>query len=144
MSCASFLKKLLGLLFLKKTQFQDKLILKCYRNGYFPKSMKILKISSFNKMEHQCIGMAMFEVSKRNSTSTLDRSHRTPSLSTTLVAAKITKPYTLRFVLRVYIKDRVFVPPLAAGLDYLKSRITTAVNSFDEDTLRGVWDEFNY
>ena len=38
----------------------------------------------------------------------------------------------------------VFVPPLAASLDDLKNRITAAVNSLDEDTLRSVWDEFNY
>ena len=38
----------------------------------------------------------------------------------------------------------VFVPPLATCLDDLKSRITAAVNSLDEDTLRSVWDKFNY
>ena len=34
--------------------------------------------------------------------------------------------------------------PLATSLDDLKSRITAAVNSSDKDTLRCVWDEFNY
>ena len=38
----------------------------------------------------------------------------------------------------------VFAPPLTTNLDDLKSRITTAVNSLNENTLRGVWDEFNY
>jgi hypothetical protein len=43
-----------------------------------------------------------------------------------------------------YVKDRVFVSPLATNLDDLKNRITTAVTSVEEDTLRSVWDEFNY
>jgi hypothetical protein len=36
------------------------------------------------------------------------------------------------------------VPPLATNLDYLKNRITVAVTSVEEDTLRSVWDEFKY
>jgi hypothetical protein len=43
-----------------------------------------------------------------------------------------------------YVKDRVFVPPLATNLDDLKNRITAVVTSVEEDTLRSVWDEFNY
>jgi hypothetical protein len=43
-----------------------------------------------------------------------------------------------------YVKDRVFVPPLVTNLDDLKNRITTAVASVEEDTLRSLWDEFNY
>jgi hypothetical protein len=43
-----------------------------------------------------------------------------------------------------YVKDRVFVPPLATNLDDLKNRITAAVTSVEEHTLRSVWDEFNY
>jgi hypothetical protein len=37
-----------------------------------------------------------------------------------------------------------FVPPLATNLDDLKNRIMAAVTSVKEDTLRSVWDEFNY
>jgi hypothetical protein len=36
------------------------------------------------------------------------------------------------------------VPPLATNLDDLKNRITAAVTSVEEDTLRSVWDEFSY
>jgi hypothetical protein len=43
-----------------------------------------------------------------------------------------------------YVKDRVFVPPLATNLDDLKNIITAAVISVEEDALRSVWDEFNY
>jgi hypothetical protein len=32
-----------------------------------------------------------------------------------------------------YVKDRVFVPPLATNLDDLKNRITAAVTSVEED-----------
>ena len=38
----------------------------------------------------------------------------------------------------------LFVPPIASCLDDLKIRITAAVTLLDEDTLRCVWDEFNY
>ena len=38
----------------------------------------------------------------------------------------------------------LFVPPLATCQDDLKNRITAAVDSFNEDTPRGVWDELNY
>uniref|UniRef100_UPI00358EB2A0 histone-lysine N-methyltransferase SETMAR-like n=1 Tax=Myxine glutinosa TaxID=7769 RepID=UPI00358EB2A0 len=48
------------------------------------------------------------------------------------------------FLLWGYVNDRVFVPPLATNLDDLKNRITAAVTSVKEDTLRDVWDEFNY
>jgi len=48
------------------------------------------------------------------------------------------------FVLWGYVKERVCVPPLPADLDELRSRITAAVNSVTEDTLRRVWDEFSY
>jgi hypothetical protein len=41
-------------------------------------------------------------------------------------------------------KERVYVPPLSADLDDLTNRITAAVNSVTEDTLRRVWDEFSY
>ena len=37
-----------------------------------------------------------------------------------------------------------FVLALVTRLDDLKSGTIAAVNSLDEDTLRGVWDEFNY
>ena len=41
-------------------------------------------------------------------------------------------------------KKRVYVPPLPADLDELTDRITAAVTSVTEDTLRRVWDEFSY
>ena len=37
-----------------------------------------------------------------------------------------------------------FVPSIATNPNDLKSRITAAVNSLDEDTPNGVWDEFGY
>ena len=40
--------------------------------------------------------------------------------------------------------ERVYVPPLPADLDELTNRITAAVKSVTEDTLRRVWDEFSY
>ena len=43
-----------------------------------------------------------------------------------------------------YIKDRVFVPPLLVSLNELKERITTAVESVDEDMLRSVWTELDH
>ena len=36
------------------------------------------------------------------------------------------------------------MPSLATNLDDLKSRITTAVNSLENNTLRSVRNEFNY
>lgn len=41
------------------------------------------------------------------------------------------------------IKDRVFVPPVTTNPDGFENRITAAVTSVEEDTLRGVWDVFN-
>ena len=48
------------------------------------------------------------------------------------------------FFLWEYVKERVYVPPLPADLDELPNRITAAVKSVTEDTLRRVWDEFSY
>ena len=48
------------------------------------------------------------------------------------------------FFLWGYVKERVYVPPLPADLDELTNRITIAVNSVTEDTLRRVWDELSY
>ncbi|PNF34658.1 hypothetical protein B7P43_G05713, partial [Cryptotermes secundus] len=48
------------------------------------------------------------------------------------------------FFLWGYVKDRVFVPPLMSNVDDLKNRITAVVASVEEDTLRGVLDEFSY
>ena len=48
------------------------------------------------------------------------------------------------FFLWGYVKERVYVPPLPADLDELTNRITAAVKSVTEDTLRRVWDEFSY
>ena len=48
------------------------------------------------------------------------------------------------FLLWGYVKERVYVPPLPADLDELTNRITAAVMSVTEDTLRRVWAEFSY
>ena len=48
------------------------------------------------------------------------------------------------FLLWGYIKERVCVPPLPADLDELTNRITAAVNSVTEDTIRHVRDELSY
>ena len=48
------------------------------------------------------------------------------------------------FFLWGYVKERVYVPPLPANLDELTNRITAAVKSVTEVTLRRVWDEFSY
>ena len=48
------------------------------------------------------------------------------------------------FILWGYVKERVYVPPLPADLDEITNRITAAVKSVTEDTLRRVWDEFSY
>jgi len=48
------------------------------------------------------------------------------------------------FFLWGYIKERVYVPPLPADLDGLTNRITAAVKSVTEDTLRRVRDESSY
>ena len=48
------------------------------------------------------------------------------------------------FSLWGYVNERVYVPPLPADLDELINRITAAVKSVREDTLRHVWDEFSY
>ena len=48
------------------------------------------------------------------------------------------------FFLWGYVKERVYVLPLPADLDELINRITAAVNSVTEDTLRRVWDELSY
>ena len=50
----------------------------------------------------------------------------------------------LVFFLRGYVKERVYILPLPADLDELKNRITAAVKSVTEDTLRRVWEEFSY
>jgi len=48
------------------------------------------------------------------------------------------------FFLWGYVKECVYVPPLPADLDELTNRITAAVKSVREDTLRRFWDEFSY
>jgi len=46
--------------------------------------------------------------------------------------------------LRSSVQDRVFVPPIPVSLNELIQRITTAVASVDENTLRCVWTELDY
>jgi len=48
------------------------------------------------------------------------------------------------FFLWGYVKERVYVPPLPADWDELRNRITAAIHSVTENTLRRVWDEFSY
>ena len=46
--------------------------------------------------------------------------------------------------MRSSVEDTVFVRALPVSLNKLKQRITTAVASVDEDTLRSVWTELDY
>ena len=55
--CAISLRKVYGLSFARKTQFQDELILKCYSNDFFSNAIKIL---SFNKMEHYRVRIVVY------------------------------------------------------------------------------------
>jgi len=48
------------------------------------------------------------------------------------------------FFLWGYVKEHVYVPPSPADLDELTNKITAAVKSVTEDTLRRVWDGFSY
>jgi len=74
----------------------------------------------------------------------MDWKHGTQRLDTTLLAPRIPRRDTMLLFLWGYVKERVYVPPLPADLDELTNRITAAVKSVTEDTLRRVWDEFNY
>jgi len=76
----------------------------------------------------------------------MDWTQGTQRLGTTLLAPKIPRHDTTPcdFFLLGYVKERVCVPPLSADLDELTNRITAAVNSVTEDTLRRVSDEFSY
>ena len=46
--------------------------------------------------------------------------------------------------MRSSVEDRVFDLLLPVSLNELKQRITTAVESADEDMLRSVWTELDY
>jgi hypothetical protein len=48
------------------------------------------------------------------------------------------------FFLWGFVKDTVFVPPLSANLQDLRSIITTAVALVDRDMLTRVWNEMDY
>jgi len=48
------------------------------------------------------------------------------------------------FILWGYVKERVYVSSLPDDLEELTNRITAAVKSVTEDTLRRLWDEFSY
>jgi len=48
------------------------------------------------------------------------------------------------FYLWWFVKEAVYVPSLPTTLDYLKNRITTAVNSVTQDILLRVWNKFSY
>jgi len=74
----------------------------------------------------------------------MDWAHGTIRLGTTLLVPKIPRHDTMWLFLWGYVKERVYVPPLPAGLDELTNRITAAVKSVTEDTLRRGWDEFSY
>jgi hypothetical protein len=43
-----------------------------------------------------------------------------------------------------FVKDRVFVAPLAATLVDLRTRITAAITVTDHDMLQRVWQELDY
>jgi hypothetical protein len=43
-----------------------------------------------------------------------------------------------------YIKDRVFVPPLANTLVDLRAHITAAITEIDPNMLQSVWEELGY
>jgi hypothetical protein len=43
-----------------------------------------------------------------------------------------------------FVKEALYVPPLATTLDDLKNRITAAQNSVTQDILHRVWNEFSY
>ena len=100
--CHFIKKSLLTFLFSRKTQFQNKLILKYYSNGFFPKSMKNLKNFIFQPDEAPPHWHPNGQSFLNEITSTLDRWHRTPRLSTPLLTAKITRPYTLRLFLMAF------------------------------------------
>ena len=70
--------------------------------------------------------------------------HRTQRLGTTLWLPRSPDMTPCDFFLWGHVKERVYVPPLPADLDELRNRITAAVNSVTEDTLRRVWDGFSY
>ena len=48
------------------------------------------------------------------------------------------------FFLWGFVKDTVFVSPLAANLQDLRNRITAAVALVDRDMLTRVWNEMDY
>jgi len=48
------------------------------------------------------------------------------------------------FFLRGYVKDQVYVPPLAASIPELKVRIRTAIETITADMLQTVWNELDY
>ena len=43
-----------------------------------------------------------------------------------------------------YVKGKVFVPPLPASLEDLRTRITETVATIDADVSRRIWDEITY
>jgi len=48
------------------------------------------------------------------------------------------------FFLWGYVKDQVYVPPLAASIPELKVRIRTAIETITADMLQTVWNELDY
>ena len=48
------------------------------------------------------------------------------------------------FFLWCYVKDEVYVPPLAASIPELKVRIRTAIETITADMLQTVWNELDY
>jgi hypothetical protein len=43
-----------------------------------------------------------------------------------------------------YVKDKDFVPPLAASLEELRAQITEAVATIDAYMINSIWDEIFY
>ncbi|GBN62422.1 hypothetical protein AVEN_201545-1, partial [Araneus ventricosus] len=48
------------------------------------------------------------------------------------------------FFLWVFVKDKLYVPPLPRNLEELRTRVGNALNLVTPDMLRRVWEEMDY
>ena len=62
MFCAVSLRKVYWLFFFEDNTISGQTYFEMPQQWLFPESMKTLKVSSFNKMEHHRIDIAIFEV----------------------------------------------------------------------------------
>ena len=107
--------------------------------------MKTPKISFLSKTEHRHFGTNQVRRFLNETFPQRWIGRRGPkelALHSYLPRSPDMTPYD--FFLWGYVKERVYVPPLPADLDELTNRITAAVKSVTEDTLRRVWDEFRH